>query len=76
MSQSRRRSNEAIKRDRELRTREIAWEIAMTERIKTESALIRAENEQKKLLLDRGHRTARKSDSHLWKGAMPPGMES
>lgn len=42
------RINAAIAKNRELEARERAWEAMMDERIRTESALIRKENDEKK----------------------------
>ena len=75
MSQSRRRSNEVIKRDRELREREIAWEAMMTDRIRTESALIRAENDEYKRLHGHDHVQQRDNQHHLWRGTLPGGVD-
>ena len=43
--------NEQLERHVKLRKRELDWEAMMTERIRTESALVRAENEQVKRLM-------------------------
>ena len=76
MSQSRKRTNEQIRRDRELREREIAWEAMMDERIKTESALIRAENDEYKRLSDGNpHGTERDGRHHVWRGDLPGGID-
>lgn len=51
---SRNQQTSAIERNRALEAKERAWEAMMTERIRTESALIRAENLERKRVLESG----------------------
>jgi len=48
------RSADALERAQELLERERAWEAMMDERIRTESALIRFENDERKRLIEDG----------------------
>ena len=75
MNQSKKRSNAQIETNRELRRREKAWEAMMDERIRTVTAIIREENEERKRLEGHRHSEMRENLHHQWHGDLPSGID-
>ena len=75
MSQSRRRTNEQIKHDRDRREKEVEEERIQTERTERIAAEIKAENLEQKRLNGHDHVQARDNQHHLWRGTLPNGID-